>query len=338
MVSLSTPLKDLLDYDSLLQAMGFVVSQAGISLMREPHLHDKEWIDILTLRMEQIRSGKTTIGDYLGMKEHESPVIDRSYLKGISVEKMAAGLMEMGVGYPFFPADYALLPIIYSVNALGFNKDEHIGDKINFQSEHYLKSNGRLLTQDSCIGHVRVVNRAMYYSDHDDKQVVRSEDYVLLPELHSGMLSLAYRPGESEKKQLIEELVEEMKNYTNLDIKSSPAHGLNYYVITGKSWGQLNANNDYPIVVTDSDYLKKAQHIQDAAGEAWLSIIRSINTVAARHGRNDLLVDESLIDRIKDYSLNSRYNSIFTHGLFASGHADIDNHHTAGHSDSYHHH
>ena len=238
----------------------------------------------------------------MGGFEHNSPVLQESFLAGVSLEEMVSGLTMLGIGFPFSLPDYAVLPVIYSANLIsirhGSIPDETVPSSRNF----FHRQNKSLITLDSC-----------EENGGERKKIseILNSKYVVLPEVHASFLDFV-RPAndrDSDARAVFnlfkQEVLEAYGNH-RLKIEARETKEQDYVSVLGAhGWGA-----NYPVFVTPAEMKDKAMPILDEVRAVWTEIIGIVNRVAAQRGRKELLINPKLADVIADYSLNSRYNAL----------------------------
>ncbi len=177
-MDLSTPLNQLVDIELVMKNRGYKQNNESFYMKGDNH-RDCGPDQNCTYHVQLIKDGHITTAHFLGTLEHTEPVLSQSYLSGISLDKMVQGLMHLGIGHPTFPADYAILPILYAINMLGIESQEDLTEPQNYSQlgTHLGLYHKKIVSIDSCVGHVRIILlNDLLDTHHDDHYNVHMDD------------------------------------------------------------------------------------------------------------------------------------------------------------------
>jgi|SRR3989344_815874 len=312
-MSLDTPIRDIVNLDEVFGNFGITFQGKKIVYEGDSHSGLNENL------VKVMRQGRTTVADFLGKREHDIPVIDESYIQDVSVEDMVAGLIRLGVGYPWSNPDYAILPVLYAINAraIPVSKEGYVLHEGLFKPRN-------LVSIDSCVGHARVitateheeeVHSAVYGPGHEHSdpgyEPSGSSGYAVMPKLAThceGFITLGRRLNDETRivERAIADLEREFRRHDALETITRVSHDRETLTVRSKAWERLSPR--YPMRAEKSEIAAAANPIMTAVYKTWTAIILAVNEV--NHG--NLAIDTNLVHVIKEYSLNSRYNALMT--------------------------
>ena len=335
-MGLETPIRDIVPLDEVFENFGITFKGNKLEFEGDPHDYS-----INSRLLKSMVQGRTTVADFLGKREHDKPIIEQSYTHGVSVEDMVAGLIRLGIGYPWSNPDYAILPVLYAINKDGIpTKDDYVEHEGVFRPRN-------LISIDSCVGHARVVPYAEYEEEmhharhghgheHSDPgyEPSGSSGYAVMPKLatlHEGFVTLAYRLDDDTKiaERAIAALERAFRRHDVLETMTSVHHGRETVTVRSKAWERLSPR--YPIHAEQQDVPTVAIPIMTAVYKTWSAIILAVNEANHIAGRDDLTIDFNLVHSIKDYALNSRHNALMTTNHFRDEHGGYNDHGNHGH-------
>ncbi|GEM_PF-4494400 len=300
--SVDTPLRDTLDYERVNRLQGNHLFQ----------IRDSSFCDT------QIGEGKVKVADYL--QGSRTLFHTQSYIAGIPSAQMVAGLLEMGVmdfTEPFScvmdKLDNSLLPLLYALNALNFDKGELFASERSFYRDPFV-SHKDVVTLNSCSGHLKYQytsdGRIKVGSNFDHFGLILCEAQPpLIEELTNTLVPII---GED-----IDPIVSEIESWNSKVERRNKCAILSSFLDECRQRG-LNVRKrmsrgkfvidvqPYSLEIPFCNEVNNKEELGEVVEpyfrtfeKYWGAIISSVNAIAAHQRREDLMIDSALLEVIK---------------------------------------